>query len=151
MRHQNTATGKVLSFPRHEQVVASRGEDLIQKILEREDNLLNGLKLLRNAYDAALADKSPRDVETILVQVEALLKHPEKVNSPTPHISVRIRFETRLRIGLWAIARKMARVWAAQKEGTEWSSENWRCSLICFAAHGAIRKTYSQHGRGFCS
>jgi hypothetical protein len=106
MRHQNAATGKVLSFPRHQQVVAPRGEDLIQKILVRTDNSLNGLKLLRNAYDAALADKSRRDVEEILVQVETLLKHPEKVNSPTQYISVRIRFETRLRIGLWALRGK---------------------------------------------
>jgi hypothetical protein len=145
MCHENIATGKVLSFPRHQQVIAPRGEDLIQKILVRTDNLLNGLKLLRNAYEAALADKSRRDVEEILVQVETLLKHPEKVNSPTQHISVRIRFETRLRIGLWAIARKMARLCAAQKEGTERSSENWIGSLICFAAHGAIRKADSQH------
>jgi len=145
MRHENIATGKVLLFPRHEQVVGPRGEDLIQKILERNDNLVNGLKLLQNAYDAALANEPRRDVETILVQVEDLLKQPEKVNSPTQHTSARIRFENRLRLGLWIVARRMATICAAQTEGKEWLSESWRRSVICFAARGANRKTDNQH------
>jgi hypothetical protein len=100
MRQENIATGKVLLFPRHEQVVSPRGEDLIHKILERNETLVNGLKLLQNAYDAALANEPRRDVETILVQVEDLLKQPEEMDFPTQHTSARTRFENKLRLGL---------------------------------------------------
>jgi hypothetical protein len=146
MRHRNIATGKVLSFSRHEQIAQPGGEDLIQKTLGRKENLLTGLELLRKAYEAALVAKSRRDVEAILLQVEALLKHPEKVNSPVRRISLRIRVEDKLRIGLWAIASRMARLWARSKRKVSNGHQGTgKCGLICFAADGAIRKIDRQH------
>lgn len=153
MRHQNIPMGKVLSFPRHEQIAQPWGEDLIQKILDRKEDLLTSLELLRNAYEAALGHnnaalvaKSRRDVEAILLQVEALLKHPEKVNSPVRRISLRIRVEDKLRIGLWAVASRIARLWARSKRKVSNGHQGTgKCGLICFAADGAIRKIDRQH------
>lgn len=79
MANPNTASGKLLSFPMLKQNIESPVENWIHRLLETKDNLVSALELLRISYNAMQAGMPMLEAERILEQVEAILKHAEKV------------------------------------------------------------------------
>jgi predicted trehalose synthase len=79
MANPNTASGKLLSFPVLKQNLESPVENWIHRLVETKDNLVSALELLRVSYNAMQAGKPILEAEKILEQVEAILKHAEKV------------------------------------------------------------------------